>query len=198
MAGRAARKPTPRSPSISSRCPPTPTGVREVRHRHRPTCSASGTGSAAATRWIRAIGLSTMIAIGPDNFRDLLAGFHAMDEHFRTAPLERNLPLLMGLLTVWYNNFFGAQTLGVMPYAGASGALSRLPPAAADGEQRQARRSRGQPRRLADRPDHLGRARHRRAALVLPADPPGHEADPVRPHRLLPAAQPAHASSTTC
>jgi glucose-6-phosphate isomerase len=64
-----------------------------------------------------AIGLSTMIAIGPDGFRDMLAGFRAMDEHFRTAPAERNLPLLMGLLTVWYNNFFGAQTLGVMPYS---------------------------------------------------------------------------------
>jgi glucose-6-phosphate isomerase len=64
-----------------------------------------------------AIGLSTMIAIGPGGFRDMLAGFHAMDEHFRTAPPERNLPLLLGLLTVWYNNFFGAQTLGVMPYS---------------------------------------------------------------------------------
>ncbi len=64
-----------------------------------------------------AIGLSTMIAIGPENFRAMLAGFHAMDEHFRTAPPEKNLPMLMGLLTVWYNNFFGAQTLGIMPYA---------------------------------------------------------------------------------
>ena len=64
-----------------------------------------------------AIGLSTMIAIGPDNFRAMLDGFHAMDEHFRTAPPEKNLPMLMGLLTVWYNNFFGAQTLGIMPYA---------------------------------------------------------------------------------
>ncbi len=64
-----------------------------------------------------AIGLSTMIAIGPENFRAMLAGFHAMDKHFRTAPLEQNLPLLMGLLTVWYNNFFGAQTLAVLPYA---------------------------------------------------------------------------------
>jgi len=64
-----------------------------------------------------AIGLSTMIAIGPDGFRDMLAGFRAMDEHFLTAPPERNLPLLMGLLTVWYNNFFGAQTIGVMPYS---------------------------------------------------------------------------------
>jgi glucose-6-phosphate isomerase len=71
-----------------------------------------------------AIGLSTMIAVGPDNFRALLAGFHAMDQHFRTAPLERNMPALMGLLTVWYNNFFGAQTLGVMPYAAD---LARFP-----------------------------------------------------------------------
>ncbi|MEM9591900.1 MAG: glucose-6-phosphate isomerase [Pseudomonadota bacterium] len=64
-----------------------------------------------------AIGLSTMIAIGPDGFRDMLAGFHEMDEHFRTAPIEENLPMLMGLLTVWYNNFFGAQTLAVLPYS---------------------------------------------------------------------------------
>jgi glucose-6-phosphate isomerase len=63
-----------------------------------------------------AIGLSTMIAIGPDNFRAMLAGFHAMDEHFRTTPLAENLPVLMGLLTVWYNNFFGAQTVAVLPY----------------------------------------------------------------------------------
>jgi glucose-6-phosphate isomerase len=64
-----------------------------------------------------AIGLSTMIAIGPDGFRDMLAGFRAMDEHFCTAPPAQNLPLLLGLLTVWYNNFFGAQSLGVMPYS---------------------------------------------------------------------------------
>jgi glucose-6-phosphate isomerase len=63
-----------------------------------------------------AIGLSNMLALGPDNFRAMLAGFHEMDEHFRTAPFERNLPVLMGLLTVWYNNFFGAQTVAVLPY----------------------------------------------------------------------------------
>jgi len=63
-----------------------------------------------------AIGLSTMIAIGPDNFRAMLDGFHEIDEHFRTAPFERNLPVLMGLLAVWYNNFFGAQTVAVLPY----------------------------------------------------------------------------------
>ena len=63
-----------------------------------------------------AIGLSTMIAIGPQQFRDMLGGFHAMDEHFRTTPFERNLPVLMGLLAVWYNDFFDAQTVAVLPY----------------------------------------------------------------------------------
>jgi len=63
-----------------------------------------------------AIGLSTMLAVGPEHFRTMLAGFHAMDEHFRTAPFERNLPVLMGLLALWYNNFFGAQTVAVLPY----------------------------------------------------------------------------------
>lgn len=63
-----------------------------------------------------AIGLSTMLAIGPDHFRAMLTGFHAMDEHFRTAPFDTNIPVLMGLLTVWYNNFFGGQTVAVLPY----------------------------------------------------------------------------------
>jgi glucose-6-phosphate isomerase len=63
-----------------------------------------------------AIGLSTMVAIGPDNFRAMLGGFHEMDEHFRSEPFERNLPVLMGLFGVWYNDFFGAQTVAVLPY----------------------------------------------------------------------------------
>jgi len=63
-----------------------------------------------------AIGLSTMLAVGPENFRAMLAGFHEMDEHFRTAPFERNLPVLMGLLSIWYNDFFGSQTVAVLPY----------------------------------------------------------------------------------
>ncbi|HUN39697.1 MAG TPA: glucose-6-phosphate isomerase [Acetobacteraceae bacterium] len=63
-----------------------------------------------------AIGLSTMIAIGPGNFRDMLSGSHAVDEHFRTAPFARNLPVLMGMLSVWYNDFFGAETVAVLPY----------------------------------------------------------------------------------
>jgi glucose-6-phosphate isomerase len=71
-----------------------------------------------------AIGLSTMIAVGREHFRDMLAGFHAMDEHFRTAPLERNLPVIMGLLAVWYTDFFDAQTVAVLPY---DQYLSRFP-----------------------------------------------------------------------
>ena len=63
-----------------------------------------------------AIGLSTLLAIGSENFRSMLGGFRAMDEHFRTAPLERNLPVLLGLLSIWYNNFFGSQTVAVLPY----------------------------------------------------------------------------------
>ena len=71
-----------------------------------------------------AIGLSTMIAVGPQNFQAMLDGFHAMDEHFRTAPPEKNMPMLMGLLTVWHNNFFGAQTVAILPY---SADLGRFP-----------------------------------------------------------------------
>jgi glucose-6-phosphate isomerase len=71
-----------------------------------------------------AIGLSTVLAIGPEGFHELLSGFHELDEHFRTTPFERNLPVLMGLLAVWYGNFFGAQTVGVMPY---SQYLARFP-----------------------------------------------------------------------
>ncbi|MGH6794704.1 MAG: glucose-6-phosphate isomerase, partial [Methylocella sp.] len=71
-----------------------------------------------------AIGLSTMLAIGRQNFGGMLSGFHAMDQHFRTAPLGMNLPVLLGLLTVWYNNFFEAQSVGIMPY---SAALARFP-----------------------------------------------------------------------
>jgi glucose-6-phosphate isomerase len=71
-----------------------------------------------------AIGLSTMIAIGPDHFHALLGGFHRIDEHFRTAPFEKNLPVLMGLLSIWYTNFFGAQTVAILPYENY---LKRLP-----------------------------------------------------------------------
>ncbi len=71
-----------------------------------------------------AVGLATMLAVGPEHFRAMLAGFRAMDEHFRTAPFERNLPVLLGLLSIWYNNFFGAQSCAILPYAHA---LRRFP-----------------------------------------------------------------------
>jgi len=71
-----------------------------------------------------AIGLSLMIAIGPEHFREMLAGFHTMDEHFRMAPFERNLPVLLGLIGIWYNNFFGAQTVAILPYDHYLGRLS--------------------------------------------------------------------------
>src|SRR5262249_55056552 len=63
-----------------------------------------------------AIGLSTMLAIGPENFRAMLDGFHEMDEHFQNTPFEKNLPVLMGLLNIWYTDFFDAQTVAVLPY----------------------------------------------------------------------------------
>jgi glucose-6-phosphate isomerase len=144
-----------------------------------------------------AIGLSTMLAIGPENFRAMLAGFHAMDEHFRTAPFERNLPVLMGLLGIWYNDFFGAQTVAVLPYEQY---LKRFPAylqqltMESNGKHVTLDGKRG---RLRDRPDLLGRAGHQRPALVLPADPPGHAADPLRLHRLRQPLNPL-GRTTTC
>ena len=138
-----------------------------------------------------AIGLSTMLAIGPAEFRAMLAGFHAMDEHFRTTPFERNLPVLMGLLSVWYNDFFGAQTVAVLPYAQY---LKRFPAYL----QQLTMESNGKHVTLdgvrvdyETGPDLLGRAGDQRPALVLPAHPPGHEGHPLRLHRLLPDAEPA-------
>ena len=138
-----------------------------------------------------AIGLSTMLAIGPDNFRAMLDGFHQMDEHFRTAPFERNLPVLMGLLAVWYNNFFGAQTVAVLPYEQY---LKRFPAYL----QQLTMESNGKHVTLdgtevtyAHRPDLLGRAGNQRPALVLPVDSSGNQAHPLRLHRVRPDAQPA-------
>jgi glucose-6-phosphate isomerase len=92
-----------------------------------------------------AIGLSTMIAIGQEAFRAMLAGFHAMDTHFRTAPFEHNLPVLLGLLTIWYTNFFSASTVAVLPYDQYLKRLPRVSAAAHDGEQRQTRDVRRRP-----------------------------------------------------
>jgi len=120
-----------------------------------------------------------MLAVGSENFRAMLDGFRQMDEHFRTAPFERNLPVLMGLLAVWYNDFFGAESVAVLPYEQY---LKRFPAylqqltMESNGKARHARRGRG---RVQDGPHLLGRAGNQRAALLLPADPPGYAAHPV-------------------
>ena len=121
-----------------------------------------------------AIGLSTMIAIGPEAFHDLLAGFHAVDRHFAETPLDRNLPVLMGLLGVWYRDFFGTQTHAVLPVRAVPRALPRLPPAARDGVERQARDARGRARPRRHRAGRVGRAGDERPAQLPPAPPPGH------------------------
>ena len=146
-----------------------------------------------------AIGLSTMIAIGPERFRELLGGFHAMDEHFRTAPFERNLPVLMGLLAVWYGDFFGAQT--VARDAVRASTSKRFPAYL----QQLTMESNGKhvtldglARRLRDRRRLLGRAGDERPALLLPADPPGHEADPVDLIGFAQDASTRSATTTTC
>ena len=95
-----------------------------------------------------AIGLSLMIAIGPEQFGEMLAGFHAIDEHFRTAPIEANLPVLLGLIGIWYDDFFGAETAGDPAVQPVPRPLPRVPPAARHGEQRQV----GRPRRRARSP----------------------------------------------
>src|SRR6266403_903139 len=94
------------------------TNAKEVTKFGIDTANMFGFGDWVGGRYSMdsAIGLSTMLAIGADNFRAMLDGFHQMDEHFRTAPFERNLPVLMGLLALWYTDFFGAQTVAVLPY----------------------------------------------------------------------------------
>ena len=148
------------------------------------TCSASGSGSAAATRWTRRSASRRCSRSGPRRFAEMLAGFHAIDEHFPETPIEANLPALMGLLAVWYGDFFGAQTSGVFPY---DQYLHRFPAYL----QQLTMESNGKhvtldgaPGRLRHRRDLLGRAGHQRPALLLPADPPGNAADPLRLHRL--------------
>ncbi len=142
-----------------------------------------------------AIGLSLMLAIGPDRYREMLAGFHEMDEHFRTAPFAENLPVILGLVGLWYDDFFGAETLAILPYDQYLEKLERLFRAARHGEQRQARHARWADRRLPDGADCMGHAGHQRPACVLSADSPGDEIDPMRLHRLLPIAQSVGPSS---
>jgi hypothetical protein len=121
-----------------------------------------------------AIGLPLAIAIGAAGFRDFLAGAHAMDQHFRSAPLADNLPVRLGLLDVWYRNFLGFTSRSIAPYHSALQTLSGLSAAAGDGEQRQA----GGPGRPGAALWHLaravGRAGHQRAARLFPDAAPGH------------------------
>ncbi len=104
--------------AIASHCVAVSTNAAEVAKFGIDTANMFGFWDWVGGRYSMdsAIGLSTMLAIGPEGFRRMLAGFRAMDEHFRTAPLDRNMPALMGLLGIWYNNFFGAETVAVLPY----------------------------------------------------------------------------------
>ena len=130
-----------------------------------------------------AIGTSVAVAIGPENFADFLAGFHAIDGHFAETEFSNNVPVLMGLLNVWYVNFFKAASHAVLAVRAVPAPIPGVPAAAHHGVQRQ-----GRPLgRLAGDHRHrrgvLGRAGHQRPARLLPADPPGHPADPGRLHR---------------
>ena len=136
--------------STSSPSRPTPRRSRSSASIP-PTCSASGTGSAAATRWIRPSASRPCSPSGRSNFGDMLAGFHAMDEHFRTAPFERNLPVLMGLLARLVQQLLRRADGGRAALRSVPEALPRLPAAAHDGEQRQAA-SRSTARRSTTRP----------------------------------------------
>ena len=123
-----------------------------------------------------AVGLSIALALGMDPFEELLAGGHDMDEHFRSAPLAANLPVLMGLIGVWNTNFLGATSHAVLPY---DSRLHRFPAYLQQLEMESNGKSvtrDGRCRRLPDGNDHLGRARQQRAAFVLPAAAPGHRA----------------------
>ena len=138
-----------------------------------------------------AIGTSLVVAIGPERFAELLAGMHAMDEHFRTTEPAHNVPLLMGLLQRLVHQLPRSPDPRRPPLLAAAAPLPGVPPAADHGVQRQGRplgRHAGDHRH---RRGVLGRARHQRAARLLPADPPGHAADPGRLHRVRQPGAPA-------
>ena len=167
-------------------------GGGEIRHRHRDNMFGFWDWVGGRYSMDSAIGLSTMIAIGPEHFRAMLAGFHAMDEHFRTAPFERNLPVLMGCSAIWYNNFFDAQTVAVLPYDQYLEALAGLSAATDDGEQRQARHARRRRASTIRRRRSTGASRgtngqHSFYQLIHQ----GTQAGALRLHRLLPDAESA-------
>ena len=145
-----------------------------------------------------AIGLSLMVAIGPAHYRDMLDGFHTIDEHFRTAPYEENLPALLGLISLWYTDFFGAQTQAVLPY---SQYLARFPAylqqLCMESNGKSVTRD-GTPVDVAHRRDRLGRAGHQRPARLLPAAAPGHPARAGRLPGLRPAQLTTSTACTTC
>ena len=183
-AGRARTGSTPRAaPTSRATSPPPPPTSRPRPRSASPPPSASGTGSAGAIRCGSAIGLPIAIAIGADNFRALLAGAHAMDQHFAHAPLAQNLPVLLGLLDVWYRNFHGFTSRSVAPYHQG---LSRLPAylqqleMESNGKRVDLRRRAAA---LRHQPGGLGRAGHQRPARLLPDAAPGHRRDPGRVHR---------------
>jgi glucose-6-phosphate isomerase len=130
---------------------------------------------------LEAIGLPIALAIGFDGFEALLAGFHEMDEHFRTAPLSRTCRCCWACSASGTTTSSAPRRTPSCPTTSTCTA-SRLLPAGRHGEQRQVVTATAS-HRLPDRPDHLGRARHQRPARLLPADPPGHQADPLRLHR---------------
>ena len=137
-----------------------------------------------------AIGLSIACAIGFERFEELLAGAHDMDRHFREAPFERNIPVILALIGIWYTNFFGAETEVILPY---DQYMHRFPAYFQQGNMESNGKSvdrSGQPGRLRHRTDHLGRARHQRPARFLPADSPGHPPGPGRLSRAGHQPQP--------
>ena len=129
-----------------------------------------------------AVGLPVMIAIGPERFAEFLTGAHEMDQHFLTAPLPQNMPVLLGLVGIWHRNFCGYATRAVLPY---DQRLLRLPAylqqldMESNGKQRDAGRQPGGER---DGAGGLGRAGDQRPARLLPADPPGHQRGALRVH----------------
>ena len=127
-----------------------------------------------------AIGLSIALYLGMDRFEELLAGAHQVDQHFRTAPFEQNIPVIMGLLGIWYNNFFGAQSHAILPY---DQYLVHFPAYFQQGDMESNGKSvtrQGEWVDYTTGPGDLGPARHQRPACLLPAHPPGHQADPLR------------------
>ena len=121
-----------------------------------------------------AIGLVAELAIGSDKFREFLAGASDIDRHFTTAPFEKNLPVLMGLIAAWNRSFLELPTLAVLPLRSAPRTAARVPPTARDGEQRKVRDARRRARRLRHRSRGLGRAWIEFAAFLLPDAAPGH------------------------